>query len=211
MERVYEIGRVFRNEGVDTRHNPEFTLMELYQAYTDYEGMMELTESMFRYLAEKVCGSAMISYNGTVIDMAKPFERISMIDAVKKYAGVDFSEVKTDEEAKALALPVDEINSIPNNIKDKRAAAVILSNYVSIKDSLYSLEISKEEAQKIGIDADLYISILEDLNNSNRAIKEARLQGKKISLPNVKEEYKEYRQSLQVQQAHMRSGNNGRN
>ena len=103
LERVYEIGRVFRNEGVDTRHNPEFTLMELYQAYTDYEGMMELTESMFRDLAEKVCGSAMISYNGTVIDMAKPFERISMIDAVKKYAGVDFSEVKTDEEAKALA------------------------------------------------------------------------------------------------------------
>ena len=103
FERVYEIGRVFRNEGVDTRHNPEFTLMELYQAYTDYEGMMELTESMFRYLAEKVCGSAVISYNGTVIDMAKPFERISMIDAVKKYAGVDFAEVKTDEEAKALA------------------------------------------------------------------------------------------------------------
>ena len=103
LERVYEIGRVFRNEGVDTRHNPEFTLMELYQAYTDYEGMMELTESMFRYLAEKVCGSAVISYNGTVIDMAKPFERISMIDAVKKYAGVDFAEVKTDEEAKALA------------------------------------------------------------------------------------------------------------
>ena len=103
LERVYEIGRVFRNEGVDTRHNPEFTLMELYQAYTDYEGMMELTESMFRYLAEKVCGSAVISYNETVIDMAKPFERISMIDAVKKYAGVDFAEVKTDEEAKALA------------------------------------------------------------------------------------------------------------
>ncbi|MBQ6360735.1 MAG: lysine--tRNA ligase [Lachnospiraceae bacterium] len=103
LERVYEIGRVFRNEGVDTRHNPEFTLMELYQAYTDYEGMMELTESMFRYLAEKVCGSAVISYNGTVIDMAKPFERITMIDAVKKYAGVDFSEVKTDEEAKKFA------------------------------------------------------------------------------------------------------------
>ena len=106
---------------------------------------------------------------------------------------------------------IEQINSIPNNIKDKRAAAVILSNYVSIKDSLYSLEISKEEALKIGIDADLYISILEDLNNSNRAIKEARLQGNKISLPNVKEEYKEYRQSLQVQQAHTRSGNNGRN
>ncbi len=105
LERVYEIGRVYRNEGVDTRHNPEFTLMELYQAYTDYEGMMELTESMFRYLAEKVCGSAMIkiSYNGTVIDMAKPFERISMIDAIKKYAGVDFSEVKTDEEAKSIS------------------------------------------------------------------------------------------------------------
>ena len=103
LERVYEIGRVFRNEGVDTRHNPEFTLMELYQAYTDYEGMMELTESMFRYLAEKVCGSAVISYNGTVIDMSKPFERITMIDAVRKYSGVDFSQVTTDEEAKALA------------------------------------------------------------------------------------------------------------
>lgn len=103
LERVYEIGRVFRNEGVDTRHNPEFTLMELYQAYTDYEGMMELTESMFRYLAEKVCGSAVIQYNDTVIDMSKPFERITMIDAVKKYAGVDFSQAATDEEARALA------------------------------------------------------------------------------------------------------------
>ena len=103
LERVYEIGRVFRNEGVDTRHNPEFTLMELYQAYTDYEGMMELTESMFRYLAEKVCGSAVIQYNETVIDMSKPFERITMIDAVKKYSGVDFSQVADDEEAKALA------------------------------------------------------------------------------------------------------------
>ena len=103
LERVYEIGRVFRNEGVDTRHNPEFTLMELYQAYTDYEGMMELTESMFRYLAEKVCGSAVLSYNGTIIDMSKPFERITMMDAVKKYSGVDFTEVKTDEEAKKLA------------------------------------------------------------------------------------------------------------
>ncbi|WP_418482655.1 lysine--tRNA ligase, partial [Frisingicoccus sp.] len=103
LERVYEIGRVFRNEGVDTRHNPEFTLMELYQAYTDYEGMMELTESMFRYLAEKVCGGAVLNYNDTIIDMSKPFERITMIDAVKKYAGVDFTQVKTDEEAKALA------------------------------------------------------------------------------------------------------------
>lgn len=103
LEKVYEIGRVFRNEGVDTRHNPEFTLMELYQAYTDYEGMMELTESMFRYLANKVCGSAVISYNGTVIDMEKPFQRITMTDAVKKYTGVDFSTVTTDEEAKKLA------------------------------------------------------------------------------------------------------------
>lgn len=103
LERVYEIGRVFRNEGVDTRHNPEFTLMELYQAFTDYEGMMELTESMYRYVAEKVCGSAVLSYNGTVIDMSKPFERITMIDAVKKYVGVDFKEVHSDEEAKALA------------------------------------------------------------------------------------------------------------
>ena len=103
LARVYEIGRVFRNEGVDTRHNPEFTLMELYQAYTDYEGMMELTESMFRYLAEKVCGSAVISYNGTVIDMEKPFRRMTMIDAIKEYAGVDFSTVTSDEEAKALA------------------------------------------------------------------------------------------------------------
>ncbi|MBE6789912.1 MAG: lysine--tRNA ligase [Clostridia bacterium] len=103
MERVYEIGRVFRNEGVDTRHNPEFTLMELYQAYTDYEGMMELTESMFRYLANKVVGSAVISYNGTVIDMEKPFARITMTDAIKEYAGVDFSTVATDEEAQAIA------------------------------------------------------------------------------------------------------------
>ncbi len=103
LERVYEIGRVFRNEGVDTRHNPEFTLMELYQAYTDYEGMMELTESMFRYLAGKVCGSAVISYNGTVIDMEKPFKRITMIDAVKEYTGIDFAAVDTDEAAKALA------------------------------------------------------------------------------------------------------------
>ena len=103
MERVYEIGRVFRNEGVDTRHNPEFTLMELYQAYTDYEGMMELTESMFRYLANKVVGSAVISYNGTVIDMEKPFARITMTDAIREYAGVDFSTVETDEEAQAIA------------------------------------------------------------------------------------------------------------
>ena len=103
LERVFEIGRVFRNEGVDTRHNPEFTLMELYQAYTDYEGMMELTESMYRYLAEKVCGSAVITYNGIQIDLSKPFDRIPMIDAVKKYANIDFNEIKTDEEAKKLA------------------------------------------------------------------------------------------------------------
>ena len=103
LEKVYEIGRVFRNEGVDTRHNPEFTLMELYQAYTDYYGMMELTESLFRYLAEKVCGSAVITYNGVKIDLSKPFARLTMNDAIKKYAGIDFDEVKTDEEAKALA------------------------------------------------------------------------------------------------------------
>ena len=103
LERVFEIGRVYRNEGVDTRHNPEFTLMELYQAYTDYEGMMELTESMFRYLAEKVCGSTKISYNGIEIDFGKPFERLTMNDAIKKYAGIDFDAVETDEEAKQLA------------------------------------------------------------------------------------------------------------
>ena len=103
LEKVYEIGRVFRNEGVDTRHNPEFTLMELYQAYTDYYGMMELTENMFRYLAEKVCGSAVITYNGVKIDLSKPFARLTMNDAIKKYAGIDFDEVKTDEEAKTLA------------------------------------------------------------------------------------------------------------
>ena len=103
LERVYEIGRVFRNEGVDTRHNPEFTLMELYQAYTDYEGMMELTESMFRYLAKEVCGSAVITYNGIQIDMAKPFARMTMNEAILKYTGIDFDTVKTDEEAKALA------------------------------------------------------------------------------------------------------------
>lgn len=103
LEKVYEIGRVFRNEGVDTRHNPEFTLMEIYQAYTDYYGMMDLTESMFKYLAEKVCGSSVITYNGIEIDFGKPFERITMVDCIKKYAGIDFDEVKTDEEAKALA------------------------------------------------------------------------------------------------------------
>ena len=103
LERVFEIGRVFRNEGVDTRHNPEFTLMELYQAYTDYEGMMELTESMFRYLAEKVCGSTRISYNGIEIDFGKPFERMTMNDAIKKYAGIDFDQVPDDAAAKKLA------------------------------------------------------------------------------------------------------------
>ena len=103
LERVYEIGRVFRNEGVDTRHNPEFTLMELYQAYTDYNGMMNLTEDMFRHLAKVVCGSTTITYQGTEIDLGKPFERLTMIDAIKKYSGVDFDSVKTVEEAKALA------------------------------------------------------------------------------------------------------------
>ena len=103
LERVYEIGRVFRNEGVDTRHNPEFTLMELYQAYTDYNGMMELTESMFRYLTEKVCGTTKITYNGIEIDLGKPFERLTMNDAIKKYTGIDFDTVKTDEEAKKIA------------------------------------------------------------------------------------------------------------
>ena len=103
LERVYEIGRVFRNEGVDTRHNPEFTLMELYQAYTDYEGMMELTESMFRYLAEKVCGTTLIKYGDIEIDFGKPFERLTMNEAIKKYAGIDFDTVDGDEAAKALA------------------------------------------------------------------------------------------------------------
>ncbi len=103
LERVYEIGRVFRNEGVDTRHNPEFTLMELYQAYTDYEGMMELTESLFRYLAEKVCGSTKITYNGIELDFGKPFERLTMNDAIKKYANIDFDTVADDDAAKALA------------------------------------------------------------------------------------------------------------
>ncbi len=103
LERVYEIGRVFRNEGCDTRHNPEFTLMELYQAYTDYEGMMELTESMFRYLAEKVCGTTTIPYGDKTIDLGKPFRRLTMINAIKEETGIDFDTVKTDEEAKALA------------------------------------------------------------------------------------------------------------
>ena len=103
LERVYEIGRVFRNEGVDTRHNPEFTLMELYQAYTDYKGMMELTESMFRHLARKICGSAVITYNDTVIDMEKPFTRLTMIEAVKMYSGVDFTDIRSDEDAKKVA------------------------------------------------------------------------------------------------------------
>ena len=99
----YEIGRVFRNEGLDTRHNPEFTLMELYQAYTDYNGMMELTEDLYRYLAKEVLGTTVINYGGVEMDLGKPFERITMLDAVKKYSGVDFNEIKTDEEAKAIA------------------------------------------------------------------------------------------------------------
>ena len=103
LERVFEIGRVYRNEGVDTRHNPEFTLMELYQAYTDYEGMMELTESMFRYLAEKVLGTTKFMYGDVELDFGKPFERITMTDAVKKYAGIDFDQVNSDDEAKAIA------------------------------------------------------------------------------------------------------------
>ena len=103
MERVYEIGRVFRNEGLDTRHNPEFTLMELYQAYTDYHGMMDLTENLFRHVAKTVLGTTTIVYNGVEMDLGKPFERITMLDAVKKYAGVDFNEIKTDEEAKVIA------------------------------------------------------------------------------------------------------------
>ena len=103
LEKVYEIGRVFRNEGLDTRHNPEFTLMELYQAYTDYNGMMDLTEEMFRHLAETVCGSTTIVYQGTELDLGKPFERLTMNDAIKKYSGVDFDEIKTLEQARALA------------------------------------------------------------------------------------------------------------
>ena len=103
MERVYEIGRVFRNEGIDTRHNPEFTLMELYQAYTDYDGMMELTESMFRYLAEKVCGTLHISYQGTPIDLESPFRRLTMTETIREYAGIDFDKVTSLEEARALA------------------------------------------------------------------------------------------------------------
>ena len=103
LEKVYEIGRVFRNEGLDTRHNPEFTLMELYQAYTDYNGMMELTENMYRYVAQTVLGTTKIVYNGIEMDLGKPFERITMTEAVKKYSGVDFDEIHSDEEAKAVA------------------------------------------------------------------------------------------------------------
>ena len=103
MERVYEIGRVFRNEGLDTRHNPEFTLMELYQAYTDYHGMMDLTENLYRYVAKEVTGSEVLTYGEHTMDLSKPFERITMVDAVKKYSGVDFNEIKTLEEARAIA------------------------------------------------------------------------------------------------------------
>ncbi len=103
LERVYEIGRVFRNEGLDTRHNPEFTLMELYQAYTDYHGMMDLTENLYRHVAQEVLGTTKITYNGIEMDLGKPFERITMLDAVKKYSGVDFNEIKTLEEARAVA------------------------------------------------------------------------------------------------------------
>ena len=103
MEKVYEIGRVFRNEGLDTRHNPEFTLMELYQAYTDYHGMMDLTENLYRYVAQEVLGTTKITYNGIEMDLGKPFERLTMVDAVKKYADVDFNEISTLEEAQAIA------------------------------------------------------------------------------------------------------------
>ena len=103
LEKVYEIGRVFRNEGVDTRHNPEFTLMELYQAYTDYNGMMDLTENLYRHVAQEVLGTTTITYNGIEMDLGKPFERITMLDAVKKYSGVEFNEIHSDEEAKAIA------------------------------------------------------------------------------------------------------------
>ena len=103
LEKVYEIGRVFRNEGVDTRHNPEFTLMELYQAYTDYHGMMDLTEKLYRHVAQEVLGTTTITYNGVEMDLGKPFERITMLDAVKKYSGVDFNEINSDDEAKAVA------------------------------------------------------------------------------------------------------------
>lgn len=103
LERVYEIGRVFRNEGIDTKHNPEFTLMELYQAYTDYHGMMDLTERMFRYVAQEVCGTTIVPYGEYMIDLGKPFERLTMIDAVKKYAGVDFNEITDIQEARTLA------------------------------------------------------------------------------------------------------------
>ena len=103
MERVYEIGRVFRNEGLDTRHNPEFTLMELYQAFTDYHGMMDLTENLYRYVAKEVTGSEVLTYGENTMDLSKPFERITMVDAVKKYSGVDFNEIHTLEEARAIA------------------------------------------------------------------------------------------------------------
>ena len=103
LEKVYEIGRVFRNEGLDTRHNPEFTLMELYQAYTDYNGMMDLTENLYRHVAQEVLGTTKIVYNGVEMDLGKPFERITMVDAVKKYAGVDWNTVETLEQARALA------------------------------------------------------------------------------------------------------------
>ena len=103
LERVYEIGRVFRNEGLDTRHNPEFTLMELYQAYTDYHGMMDLTENLYRYIAKEVTGSEIITYNGHEMDLSKPFERITMVEAVKRYANVDFDEIHSTQEAKKIA------------------------------------------------------------------------------------------------------------
>ena len=106
LERVYEIGRVFRNEGLDTRHNPEFTLMELYQAYTDYNGMMELTENLYRYVAQEVLGTTTITYKGVEMDLSKPFERITMVDAVKKYAGVDFDQIKDVYKRQAPGRPI---------------------------------------------------------------------------------------------------------
>ena len=138
LERVYEIGRVFRNEGVDTRHNPEFTLMELYQAYTDYEGMMELTESMFRYLAEKVVESTKISYNGVEIDLGKPFARMTMNEAILKYTGIDFDKVEDDEAAKKLA---DE-HTLNMRIVTRRVISSTYSSRSSVRRSLFSQPLS---------------------------------------------------------------------
>ena len=164
LERVYEIGRVFRNEGLDTRHNPEFTLMELYQAYTDYHGMMDLTENLYRYVANEVLGTTKIVYNGIEMDLGKPFERITMIDAVKKYSGVDFKQISTLEEARKIA---DE-KGVEYEKHHKKGDIIsflrlLLKNILSSPPSLWTILLRSLRLQKRSLRIPITLSALSSL------------------------------------------------